>query len=30
MEIQITTQNFESYKNGDKPLVVDQIGRAHV
>jgi thioredoxin 1 len=23
MEIQITTQNFESYKNGDKPLVVD-------
>jgi thioredoxin 1 len=23
MEVTITTDNFESYKNGDKPLVVD-------
>jgi thioredoxin 1 len=23
MEVQITNENFESYKNGDKPLVVD-------
>lgn len=23
MEVEITTANFESYKNGDKPLVVD-------
>ena len=23
MEVTITTENFESYKNGDLPLVVD-------
>ena len=23
MEVQITTENFESYKNGNLPLVVD-------
>ena len=23
MEVKITTDNFQSYKNGDKPLVVD-------
>ncbi|MBF1519879.1 MAG: thiol reductase thioredoxin, partial [Prevotella pallens] len=23
MEVEITTENFESYKNGELPLVVD-------
>ncbi len=23
MEVKITTENFESYRTGDKPLVVD-------
>ena len=23
MEVEITSQNFESYKNGEQPLVVD-------
>ena len=30
MEVTITNDNFESYKNGELPLVVDSVSYTHL